>query len=126
MMTKRKPSLAYDLRELPARVADNLRGRVSADRFIVAAPTEYRPNPDMPFAWLVLTADQLVLCCTHRTRGVYAAHPFEEINQVRLESNGRVLRILLNDPASGDLTIPLHPNLSPEQIEAIVRATHSR
>jgi hypothetical protein len=122
MAAKRKANLLYDLNELPPRIRETIRGLPSLGTFLLAAPTEYRPNADMPFAWLVLTSRQLVLCNTHRTRGIYAAHQFSEINEVRAESANRVLRILLNDPGLGDLVIPLHPELTAEHVGIIVHS----
>ena len=110
MARKVELGLVHSLLDLPPRAAKNLTSLISrSEQFIVAFRTAYRPNPDMPFAWLVITSRQVILCNTHRSRGVYAAHDKTDINDVRLQ--GKVLTIFLNDPASGDLTIPLPSDL---------------
>jgi hypothetical protein len=82
----------------------------SGEEFLIAAPTLYRPNSDMPFAWLVVTSHRILLCNTHRSRGIYAEHSLREINELRIESRS-VLRILLNDAVHSDLVVPLPPDL---------------
>src|SRR5438876_4870736 len=106
----------------PVQAADELPGRVRAnllkemqqgETFRAAVATEFRPNPDMPYAWLVLTSRRFILCNSHRTRGIYAAHRFADINESRLEiraglSGALWLTVLLADPNSRPLIIPFN------------------
>ena|SRR5579884_358662 len=125
MGKREKASLLYDESDLPERVRENLRTVVPIGTFVLAVLTKYRPNGDMPFAWLVLRGGALVLCGSHRTRGVYAAHPFTDINEVRLEGAGKILRILLNGPDLADLVVPLSPTLTSDEARALVQAMKS-
>jgi len=127
MAKNRKPVFLREWGDLPLRVKENAASRLDrGEAMQLAALTAFRPNGDMPFAWFLVTSKQVMLCSTHRGRGVYAAHPLTEINSVRLEGNGRVLRILVNDLASGnDLTILLHPEIPAAHIEIVAETVHS-
>ncbi len=116
---KRNRGLVRSLDDIPERPRGNLRPLLAeAERVLLSAPTEYRSNPDMPFAWLVITSRQLILCNSHRTRGVYASHPHRSINQVRLEG-ARLLRILLND-SMADILVPLPDALTIDEVRTLL------
>jgi hypothetical protein len=108
---------------LPPRVRANLSRQLSPGETVtVAATTDYRPNADMPFAWLVITSRQLILCSTHRTRGIYAAYSRSDINDVRQEANGRVLRILSNNQELADLVIPFASTVTSDEAAMLTQA----
>jgi len=69
--------------DLPPRIASALRIAGFADSFRYAAKTTVKPNETIPFLWLVCTDSHLLLCCTHRTRGIFRKYPWGTLNEVR-------------------------------------------
>lgn len=94
---------------LPPRIAallDDL--GIDAEQVTVARKSALKLNETLPTIWIVGTADQVVLCCTHRTRGLWRRLARAEVNTARAEAHaGRAsLRLLLNSDQD-DLVIPL-------------------
>ncbi len=93
---------------LPAAVRRLMQQTSSpSERFVVAGRTTFRVNSDMPFAWLVVTSSRLILCSTHKTRGLHRMHPYSEINEVRFHLDSRRIVVLPNNPAHGDFDVQL-------------------
>ena len=100
-----KRAFAQDTPSLPKRVQDHVSTLLAdAERFVLAAHSQYRVNSDIPFAWVILTSDRLLVCSTHR-RGIHHILPFEEINSVDSQAS-QVLRVLPEDPAEDPLPFP--------------------
>lgn len=57
---------------LPTRIQRTLeQGGYNPGVFRAALQTALKPNATIPILWLVLVKSALLLCSTHRTRGVY-------------------------------------------------------
>jgi hypothetical protein len=94
---------------LPPRIAallDDL--GIDAEQVTVARKSALKLNETLPTIWIVGTVDQIVLCCTHRTRGLWRRLARAEVNTARAESRvGHAsLRLFLNSDQH-DVVIPL-------------------
>ena len=58
------------LDELPERIRMVVHD-AGTGAFCAALKTAYKPSFTIPSIWLVVTADDLLLCNTHRTRGLW-------------------------------------------------------
>jgi hypothetical protein len=113
-------SLIRSLNDLPKQVQKHLREsqKEPGERLQLAARTGYRVNSDMPYAWLVLTTRRVVLCSTHRSRGIHANLAYGEISSIRAQIKG--IEILPKDLGCADLAVPL-PDESDEDVQEIVK-----
>jgi hypothetical protein len=68
---------------LPKRIAAVVQGCSSEDEFVAAVKTALKPNATIPLLWLVCTSQHLLVCNTHRTRGLSKRLPWSEINEIR-------------------------------------------
>lgn len=107
--------------DLPKQIQKHLRDlRDEADaRLQLAVKTGYRANPDMPYAWLVLATHHLLICNTHRTRGVVACLRYREISSIRSVGDNAI-EILPRNLEHGDLTIPL-PDVDADTFQEIIK-----
>lgn len=108
--------LANSLEHLPDRIRQVVEN-AKAGTFILALKTAHKPNSTIPFIWLVLTSEALLLCNTHSTRGLWGSHLRSSLPILRLgrTSAGRVyleLHVL-----AGLLTLDLPEKLPREEID---------
>ena len=117
------------LSDLPERiqaiVSRNIR---SSDDFIAALKTELKPNATIPVLWLVITTGGLLLCSTHRTRGLYRSFHKDAINSIRVEHShslpGTRIEIISSELSEPDFNVPLDTTLDTEELKTILE-THS-
>ena len=97
---------------------------IDAKQVTIARKSALKLNDTLPTIWLVGTVDQIVLCCTHRTRGLWRRLSRAEINAARSEgtATGHVaLRLILNGDQD-DIVIPLPPRSSLSEAKLIAAA----
>ena len=101
------------------RIMELLRslGLRSSD-LIVLRKSALKVNDTLPTIWIVATHQEVLLCCTHRKRGLWRRLPRRELNAARYEVNsagGASIRIIFNSDAENDLVVPLPSGISPEE-----------
>lgn len=109
---------------LPSRIRQTLQqeGYDSVD-FRAALRTALKPNATIPILWLVLMNNALLLCSTHRTRGVYHQFGPEGINELRVVKGAlQSLSIELIRPDVGEpnLIIPMPVNTASAILQELI------
>jgi hypothetical protein len=89
--------------------------------FLIAARTEYRMNPDIPYAWLLVSTDRLMLCSSHKTRGVHCNLLWRQASEIRIFEATRQIDVFPHDPHRGDLHL-LISSLDDEGISKLAEA----
>src|SRR5262245_11555960 len=85
---------------LPYRLQQTVRCVTSSDEFLFALKTAHKPLFELPTLWLIFTTTSVLLCKTHRTRGLWARHSRAEINAIRIiqgMTGALTLEIILTD-----------------------------
>jgi hypothetical protein len=115
--------LVYSLDQLPPRIQTLLMELGQESGFICAVKTAYKPNATIPILWLVVTRTELMLCNTHRTRGLTARHLWKEINEVRkLQNrvNANSIEIIYNDLSKENTVLPLPSGIALPVLENFI------
>src|SRR5688572_16865311 len=100
--------------DLPKQVQKHLRDVKDVDeRLQLAVRTGFRVNPDLPYAWLIVTTKRILLCSTHRSRGVHADLRYRDISSIRSMGQCAGVEILPKSLEVDDLSIPL-PEITSE------------
>ena len=97
---------------------------IDAEQVTVARKSALKLNDTLPTIWIVGTVDQILLCCTHRTRGLWRRLARAEINEARSEggTTGHVsLRLILNGDQD-DIVIPLPSGVLMSEAKLIAAA----
>lgn len=109
--------------DLPERIVAALAGVSKEDEFIAAVKTALKPNATIPFLWLVCTKRDLLVCNTHRTRGLYKKSTWSEINAIRRigESSGAIhIEVIYQGLDQDDDLYPLGPEISRAMADAFI------
>lgn len=111
------------LTDLPSRIATAIAESSPRDNFIAAIKTALKPNATIPFLWLVCTDKHLLVCNTHRTRGVYRKSTWSEINTVRrvgAVQGSMIIEVIYQDLDHDDERYPLDPGITPAVVEEFI------
>ena len=107
---------------LPDRIRTLLANKgYSPSDCLFALRSTFRPNFALPTLWLILTQDALMLCNTHRTRGLYREFRSGDINYLHLA--GHSLEIALADIHAPHIYVPFPPTSVEKLGELIGAAT---
>lgn len=94
------------------RTVDQSEG--SGSQVVIGIRTTFRQNQDMPYCYLVVCRGKVLVCSSHKTRGVHRNVPFNELNSV--DCSEQALRILVNK--GDDLQLPI--DATPETMQQLV------
>lgn len=109
------------LSELPEKIQNVISSVSNSGKFICAVKTAFKPNATIPILWIVVTENMLLLCNTHRTRGLFYSCKWHEINCVRRRDNqDRTLEIIHKSLDVDDCVIPLPEKMNTEEIDALI------
>jgi hypothetical protein len=104
------------IEKAPPRISELLRNLgIRASVVIVLRKSALKVNDTLPTIWVISTRHELLLCCTHRTRGLWKRLTRRDINAVTYEvtpTGVAHLRLVFNDPNEVDLFIPLPKQVS--------------
>lgn len=110
--------------ELPTRIKDLLQSRGhKLDSSSRALKTEFKPNSTIPTIWIVSTNKHILLCSTHKTRGLWAIYGRDELNCVRLKretTGGLEIEIIHADSDCPTLLLPLPASTNITHAEELV------
>ena len=102
---------------LPNRIGEVV-AQAATGEFRAAVKTTYRPNDTIPSIWIVVTSDYLVLCNTHRTRGLWRKFAAADTQRLKLGITSTGQRYFeLEDIDGGRLFLPLSQAVSPAEID---------
>ena len=119
------PEIIKNTRELPPRLQSLLSELQQEQAFICAIKTDLKPNATIPILWLFLTKSGLLLCNTHRTRGLFASHTWQEINIVRKlddKASSTSIEIIYNDISKDNTVLPFPKSVKPTEIDSIIKS----
>lgn len=103
--------------QLPQRVGEVL-ARAEAGEFRAAIKTAYKPNDTIPSIWIVVTSRYVMLCNTHRTRGVWRTFPVADSQRLQMHKTSIGQRYFeLADLDGGRVFLPLSPTMSSSDID---------
>lgn len=109
---------------IPLRIQELLKEKgVEFPDVKVAFKTAFKPNATIPTIWLIATRDEVLLCSTHRTRGLWKRLSRGEISAIRHDVDLigslsiRVIHCSLDEP---DLILPLQKTTTPEEVQQCV------
>lgn len=108
---------------LPKRIADVILGCSPEDEFVAAVKTSLKPNATIPLLWLVCTTQYLLVCNTHRTRGLFKRLLWSEINEIRrlgVMKDSISIQVIYQDLDQEDDLYPLDPNVSRADAEEFI------
>lgn len=112
------------LSALPERIVFTLEREGMASEFLCAIKTTVKPNETIPTLWLVCTENRLLLCSTHKTRGIYKRFTWSSLNDVRkigAPTTHARLEIIQEDIDLPDEFYPIDPSVSTEDIEYFLK-----
>ncbi|MCY2961805.1 MAG: hypothetical protein NTY35_16735 [Planctomycetota bacterium] len=94
---------------------------IDPEQVTVLRKSALKVNDTLPTIWIVGTVDQILLCCTHRTRGLWHRLARAEINEARSEATatGRFLLRLILNADQDDIVIPFPAGLSMTEAKLI-------
>lgn len=69
--------------KLPERIQSNYLNEHLLEEFKFALKTDVKPNATIPILWLICTKTALLICNTHKTRGLYKKYRWNDISEVR-------------------------------------------
>lgn len=108
---------------LPARIQQRVADNTSdIGEMIGAVKTSYKPNATIPLLWLIFGSKGLMLCSTHKTRGVWRIIEPEELNAVQLEVGfleSMAVRIILQRE-DDDIRLELPRSIEREELENLI------
>lgn len=112
----------YD--ELPERIKILLRncGYDKSD-FICGLKTSFKLKYAIPYMWIVVTRDSLVLCNTHSSLGIWALYNHSELNCIRLKKDmvdRFLIEILEENPDKPIINLPLSRATSAEDANKLI------
>lgn len=116
-------ALITEINQLPEKIQAVLNEQGQQSKFVCAIKTDYKPNATIPILWLVLTKTDLLLCNTHKTRGLTAKHAWNAINAVRKKAGtGKVntIEILYTQLSDDDTVLPLPSTVTVDEVESIL------
>ena len=105
--------------ELPPRIREVVE-KAGVGAFCLALKTAFKPNATIPLIWMVLTSEGLLLCNTHRTRGLWGKYSRSQVPHIRSNATSwgtRYLEIEGGRSQTGPLTLPLPENMPSEQVD---------
>ncbi|NMO15747.1 hypothetical protein HPC49_03310 [Pyxidicoccus fallax] len=108
--------------QLPPRIQDVLRVRgVGPGEFVLGLKSSYKPNATIPILWFIVTAEHLLLCNTHKTRGLWKEMSGQELTafELRRSSLGKPYFVLPDSEGTVYLTLP--DETPPEDLDALTR-----
>ena len=73
--------------DLPDRIQSVVASVEGAGQFLGAIKTSLKPNATIPLLWLAITDGYLLLCNTHRSRGLTEKIRWSEVNCIRRRGN---------------------------------------
>jgi hypothetical protein len=108
---------------MPARIQETLRKEgIDRTQFAGAMKTAFKPNDTIPILWIVLADAELLLCSTHRTRGIWRRLGRREIDSARTSVGafGGLTVLLILADADDDLVMPMPKNISAEAVQSFL------
>ena len=84
--------------------------------FICGIKTAFKPKYEIPYIWIVVTKESLLLCNTHKTRGMWALYHHNKLYNVQLKKDMagglsiEILEINLDKPTT-KLPMPRNTNV---------------
>jgi hypothetical protein len=103
----------------PSRISELLRNLgIRTSDVVVMRKSALKVNDTLPTMWIVSTWHELLLCSTHRTRGLWKRLTRQDINAVIYEvmpTETPRIRIVFNDESQDDLFIPLPSGVSEDE-----------
>lgn len=110
------------LSDLPDRIVQTLRQADLASSFLSAVKTTVKPNDTIPTLWLVSTESCLLLCSTHRTRGIFRRYQWKVLNSVRKDGaqGSTVIEIIHNDLELPNERYPIDLTIQQEDVHTFV------
>lgn len=114
----------HRLDELPERIRLVVHDAVPG-AFIVALKTSYKPTFTIPSIWLVLTSEDLLLCNTHRTRGLWRRYSRPTLPHLRVSTTsiGQPF-VILGGESEEPLTLSLSEAIPREHLDRFVAEYH--
>jgi hypothetical protein len=104
---------------LPARIHDLVQSLgLDSANMVAVLKTAYKPNATIPIIWAALFEERLLLCSTHRTRGVWRDYNPESFDTARVTRGSTrllTLEILGKGREGGILELPLPPACTSEE-----------
>lgn len=84
----RVSSLVLTVGGLPERIRRAFsQNGLSAETFRAALKSAYKPNATIPIIWVVVIAERLLLCTTHRERWLWQEYHPDTLDSVRVLRN---------------------------------------
>ena len=117
------------LTDLPPRIITAVKDAGFESSYRLAAKTTVKPNETIPTLWIVCTESHLLLCNTHRTRGIYRRYVWSEVNDVRRMSSaspGACVELIHNALDQANEIFPLDASVTSAQTDELVTFCKSR
>ena len=103
--------------ELPQRIGEVV-SQAEAGEFRAAIKTTYKPNATIPSIWIVVTSGYLLLCNTHRTRGLWRKFTVIDGQRLQLHTTSTGQRYFeLEDIDGGRVFLPLPLTVSSSELD---------
>lgn len=93
----------------------------SPDQCLATLKSIYKPNETIPRLWVVVVTDALLLCSTHRTRGLFRKFAPEDLNTVRARQC--TLEIIPRRLDAEQIDLPFDPS-DAKRVQALAHAAH--
>lgn len=100
--------LIKDASKLPKRIREVVIANQAdpSERLVLAVRTGFRVNNDFPFAWLIVTDRQLLICSTHKRKGLHALYRLDQVD-IRLRQSPRAVEVFPKKFEDGDYILSI-------------------
>jgi hypothetical protein len=91
--------------------------------FICAIKTAFRPKYHIPYIWIIVTKNNLLLCNTHKTKGIWALYYYNKLYNVQLEKDiagGLSIEILEMNLDNPTIKLPMPLNTNAEEANELI------
>jgi hypothetical protein len=117
--------LVKNFDELPEQIKVLLINcKYDKSKFICGFKTVFKIDERIPYLWIIVISNSIVLCSTYKAKGIWALYNNSELNSVLLKT-GSIgcfsIEILAANPNTPAIILPLHRNTSTEDANELLK-----
>jgi hypothetical protein len=114
--------IVRDFRKLPPRIQDVVvSSGARVDDFALAMKSSYKPNATIPIIWFVVMAERLLLCNTHRSRGLWRTLQGAGLAALELHRTSLGSPFFVFNDDGGTVYITMPDGVSSDELEVLSR-----
>lgn len=114
--------IVRDFEQLPPRIKTVvLAAGARVDEFVLAMKSSYKPNATIPIIWFVVTKDRLLLCNTHKTRGLWRTLAGAAVGSLQLHHSSLAAPYFVLSDADGSVYVTVPDGTSADDLDVLVQ-----